>query len=137
MEMNIRALKTRYPFIETGIIGQSVLGKNLYYIKLGNGEKKVQYNASHHALEWITSVLMMKFIEDFSRAYAENSKFLGYDINDIWKNSSIYIVPMVNPDGVNLVLNGLSPDNPYYYQLLQYLDYYFYRLVLYMWHFLG
>lgn len=119
MEMNIRALKTRYPFIETGIIGQSVLGKNIYYIKLGNGEKKVQYNASHHSLEWITSVLMMKFIEDFSKAYADNSKFLGYDIANIWKDASIYIVPMVNPDGVNLVLNGLSPDNPYYYQLLQ------------------
>ena len=118
MEMNIRVLKTRYPFIETGIIGQSVLGKNLYYIKLGTGPNEVHYNASHHSLEWITSVLLMKFVEDFSHAYANNSTFLGYNVSDIWKNSSIYIVPMVNPDGVNLVLNGLDPSNPYYNQLL-------------------
>lgn len=119
MEMNIRALKTRYPFIETGIIGQSVLGKNLYYIKLGNGPTKVHYNASHHSLEWITSVLLMKFIEDFSHSYANKATFLGYDISDIWEKSSIYIVPMVNPDGVNLVLNGLNPSNPYYSELIK------------------
>lgn len=119
MEMNIRALKTRYPFIETGIIGQSVLGKNLYYIRLGTGPNEVHYNATHHSLEWITSVLLMKFTEDFSRAYANKANFLGYDVSDIWKKSSIYIVPMVNPDGVNLVLNGLSPNNPYYSELLR------------------
>ena len=75
MEMNIRALKTRYPFLETGIIGQSVLGKNLYYIRLGKGPTEVHYNASHHSLEWITSVVMMKFIEDFSRAYSNKANF--------------------------------------------------------------
>ncbi|MBP5427219.1 MAG: peptidoglycan-binding protein [Clostridiales bacterium] len=119
MEMNIRSLKTRYPFIETGIIGQSVLGKNLYYIKLGKGKTEVSYNASHHGLEWITSLLTMKFIEDFSRAYATQSNLFGYDIKEIWENYSIYIVPMVNPDGVNLVLNGLDTNNPYYDKLLQ------------------
>lgn len=119
LEMNIRALKTRYPFIETGIIGQSVLGKNLYYIKLGVGKTEVSYNASHHGLEWITSVLTMKFVEDFAHAYATRSTLLGYDVADMWEKYSIYVVPMVNPDGVNLVLNGLNTNNPYYNKLLE------------------
>ena len=42
-----------------------------------------------------------------------------FDVVDIWEKSSIYIVPMVNPDGVNLVLNGLSPSNPYYSDLIK------------------
>ena len=122
MERNIKGLKTRYPFIETGIAGKSVLGKNLYYIRLGNGPTEVFYNGAHHSLEWITSPLLMKFIENFSRGYSSNSRIRGYNIRDIWNRSSIFIMPMVNPDGVDLVLSGLKRDNPYYDSLLAWND---------------
>jgi len=122
MERNIKGLKARYPFIETGIAGKSVLGKNLYYIRLGNGPTEVFYNGAHHSLEWITSPLLMKFIENFSRGYSSNSRIRGYNIRDIWNRSSIFIMPMVNPDGVDLVLSGLKRDNPYYDSLLAWND---------------
>lgn len=119
MERDIYGLKARYPFIETGVAGKSVLGKNLYYIKLGNGPNQVFYNGAHHGLEWITSVLLMKFVENFSRAYVDRVLLAGHDVKNIWNQSTIYIIPMVNPDGVNLVLDGLSRDNPYYSQLIE------------------
>ncbi len=122
MERDIKGLKARYPFIETGNAGRSVLGRNLYYIRLGNGPAEVFYNGAHHALEWITALLLMKFIENFSRAYSENSPIRGYNTRDIWRRSSIYIIPMVNPDGVDLVLSGLRRDNPYYNRLLSWND---------------
>lgn len=119
MENDIQGLKARYPFIEIGTAGKSVLGKNLHYIKLGNGPNEVFYNGSHHSLEWITSVLLMKFVENFSKAYAEGSNLSGYNVREIWKKSTIYILPMVNPDGVNLVLDGLQKDNPFYTSLIR------------------
>lgn len=119
MESDIKALKARYPFIQVGIAGKSVLGKNLYYIRLGSGPNEVFYNGAHHALEWITTPLLMKFIEDFSKAYSEGSEIKGYNIRDIWNRSSIYIMPMVNPDGVDLVINGLQRNNPYYNDLIK------------------
>lgn len=122
MRRDIQGLKARYPFIEVGSAGTSVLGRNLYYIKLGNGPNQVFYNGAHHALEWITTPLLMKFIENFSRAYANNTLIRGYNIRDIWNRSSIYIIPMVNPDGVDLVINGLERNNPFYNQLLQWND---------------
>ncbi|WP_094550773.1 M14 family metallopeptidase [Petroclostridium xylanilyticum] len=118
MERDIRGIKARYPFIEVGIAGQSVLGRNLYYIKLGDGPNQVFYNAAHHALEWITSVVLMKFVEDFASAYAEGRSIRGYNVRDIGKQSTIYIMPMVNPDGISLVLDGLQADNPYYEELI-------------------
>lgn len=119
MEKDIMGLKVRYPFIEVGVAGKSVLGKNLYYIKLGRGTNQVFYNGAHHALEWITSPLLMKFIENFSKAYADGTTIKGYNVRDIWNRSSIYIIPMVNPDGVDLVIDGLKRNNPYYSQLIQ------------------
>ncbi len=119
MERNIYGLKARYPFLEIGTIGKSILGKNLYYLRLGNGTREVSYNGAHHSLEWITTPLLMKFTENFLKAYSRGNLMRGYNVRDIWNKSSIYIVPMVNPDGVDLVLEGLDRSNPYYNNLLQ------------------
>jgi len=118
MERDVQGLKSRYPFIDVGIAGKSVLGKNLYTLKLGNGPVEVFYNSAHHSLEWITSPLVMKFTENFAKAYAEGRPISGYDPRDIWMKNTIYIMPMVNPDGVDLVLQGLHRDNPFYDELI-------------------
>lgn len=112
----IWGLKARYPFIEVGVAGNSVMGKNLYYIRLGTGPNRVFYNASHHANEWITTPLLMKFAENFAKAYSAGGRIRGYNIADIWRRSSIYIVPMVNPDGVDLVNYWPNYTNPAYMQ---------------------
>ncbi|KGG80234.1 M14 family metallopeptidase [Caloranaerobacter azorensis] len=116
---DIKGLLARYPFLQSGSIGRSVLGRKLYYLKLGRGSNEVFYNAAHHSLEWITSPLLMKFIENFCKAYSENKYIKGYSIRKIFEKSSIYIVPMVNPDGIDLVLNGLDNNNPYYDDLIK------------------
>lgn len=103
MERQIRGLKARYPFLQVGSIGNSVMGKNLFSIRIGTGPNEVSYNASHHANEWITTMLLMKFIENFSKAYSVGGSIRGYSTTEIWNRSSIYLIPMVNPDGVNLV----------------------------------
>ncbi|MGI6120216.1 MAG: M14 family metallopeptidase [Desulfosporosinus sp.] len=118
MARDILGLKNRYPFIEVEIAGKSVLGKNLYTLKLGNGPVEVFYNGAHHALEWITALLLLKFTENFAKAYAKGRQIRGYDLKEIWRQNTIYILPMVNPDGVDLVLQGLQRDNPFYEQLI-------------------
>ena len=119
MRRDLEGLKARYPFIEVASAGKSELGKELYYVKLGNGPNKVFYNGSHHGIEWITTVLLMKFIENFAKAYAVGQNLERYNIRDIWSKSTIYVMPMVNPDGVDLVVNGLDRSNPYYNDLIR------------------
>jgi g-D-glutamyl-meso-diaminopimelate peptidase len=119
LQRDVQGLAARYPFIETGTIGSSVLGKNLYYIRLGIGARTVLYNAAHHALEWITSPVLMKFAEEYAKACTLRQRLGGYSPCDLWDDVSIYIVPMVNPDGVDLVIDGLQPGNPYAQQLIR------------------
>ena len=114
LRLNISSLKTVYPFLQSGVIASSVLGTSIPYIKLGNGTNDVFYSAAIHANEWITSPLLMKFIEDFCLAYVNNSTIYGYSAREIFKYSSIYIVPMCNPDGVDLVTGELKKDSPAY-----------------------
>lgn len=108
LEKDIRNLKLIYPFLEVGEIGKSVLNKSLPYIKIGNGNKKVFYSAAFHANEWITSPVLIKFLEEYAKAFVENKNIFGYNAQALYYTTSLYIVPMVNPDGVDLVTGSIK-----------------------------
>lgn len=104
-----RKLQEKYPdILSTESIGSSVEGKDILLIKLGLGEKKILLCGAHHAREYITSSYLMKMTEEYARYYTENKKFGNYNVKNLLDNVTLYIVPMVNPDGVNLVNKGLS-----------------------------
>ena len=110
----IDGLKARYPFIETGSAGVSVLGNNLYYIVIGNGTTEVFANASHHANEWITTPILLKYAEDYLNSVVNGENIEGADIRTLFETKKFYIMPLVNPDGVDLVTGALNAENPSY-----------------------
>ena len=111
---NVESLKTIYPFLEIGTIGRTVIGNEIPFLKFGNGSKKIFYNASIHANEWITTPLLMKFLEILCKAYVNNVTIFGYEPANLFNDVSLYIVPMVNIDGVDLVTGNLSTTSNFY-----------------------
>ena len=109
----VRGLAARYPFIGTGEIGRSVMGRPLWRMNLGSGENRVLYNASHHANEWICTPLLLKFVEELSIAFAAGGRIFSVSAAELMDYASIYLIPAVNPDGIDLVTGELQSGEYY------------------------
>lgn len=110
----IAYLKQKYPFVEVGSLGMSVLRKDIPYLKIGTGNNQVFYSAAIHANEWITAMVLMEFVSKMLSAYVNNQRIYGINAREILRRSSIYIAPMINPDGVDLVNGVYSPESRVY-----------------------
>jgi len=88
LERTIKGKNYKY-----SIIGKSVTGRNIYCVRGGNiGNKKVLLVGALHAREYITADLIMRIFERQNRCVCAN----------------FFVVPMLNPDGVNLCKYGIN-----------------------------
>ncbi len=107
---DIQKLQEVYPFIKIDTIGKTLLEKPIQKIRLGKGTKKVQFNASFHANEWITSSILMALLNHFLLSLTNVKPIRGLESMPLYKSVDLSIVPMVNPDGVDLVINGPTAE---------------------------
>ncbi|MCG7405987.1 M14 family metallopeptidase [Paenibacillus sp. ACRRX] len=114
---DIQRLLQRYPFIASEQIGTSVMGKPIFALGIGTGPFRVQANGAVHANEWITSALLMQFVEDYAMHYERCALWQGWDPHGAYNRTALWVVPMVNPDGVELVQEGVTYQHPYGTQL--------------------
>lgn len=118
LKNQLNNLIKKYNFLKLFSIGKSVLNNEIFCIKFGIGKKQVMYSAGIHANEFIASSILLKFIEDLSIAYITNSKIYDFSICELYNDSSIYIIPMINPDGINLVNNFYDSNSDIYKRCL-------------------
>ncbi len=105
-------LKTEYDFITVSSIGKSLVGRELPLVSIGKGYKKVLYVGSHHGMEWITSLLLLKYIEEYCSAIKRGGRLFGIDCEGLFEMRTVNIVPMLNPDGIELHTSGGDAQNP-------------------------
>lgn len=103
----VQGLTARYPFLTQRTLVKTRFGRPVTLLRLGSGQRSVLYNASHHANEWITTPVLLKFIEDYAAAVAAGETIFGQDAAALFRRTQLYCVPMVNPDGVDLVTGAI------------------------------
>lgn len=109
----VEGLAARYPFLNIQNAGNSVMGRWIPVIRIGTGEKQVFYSASFHANESITTPVLLKYAEEYAGAYASGRELGGVSASKLYEENELWLMPLVNPDGVDLV-NGLITEGSYY-----------------------
>ena len=110
----IEDLKKAYPFLRGEDLTLTAFGQPVQTLVIGTGPRKVLYTAAHHANEWITTPVLLKFVEDFARAIRDGLSIAGADARELAGQVTVYTVPMVNPDGVGLVTGQFLPGSTEY-----------------------
>ena len=60
----ILALAETYPFLHSEVLTTTAYGRPVRTLVMGTGNRHVLYSAAHHANEWITTPVLLKFAED-------------------------------------------------------------------------
>ena len=72
------------------------------------------FTAAHHANEWITALVLLKYAEDLAEAIQKEGILFGQRAKELAEAVTIHLVPMVNPDGVDLVVGAIDAGNIQY-----------------------
>ena len=110
----ILKLTQTYPFCRSEELTTTAFGRPVRTLVLGTGPRKVIYSAAHHANEWITTLVLLKFAEELAEAMESGSTVFGTDALALAEKVTIYMVPMVDPDGVDLVTGAIEPGTIQY-----------------------
>ncbi|MYL57448.1 LysM peptidoglycan-binding domain-containing protein [Virgibacillus halodenitrificans] len=119
MVADLNELSNIYPFVKKQSIGNSVMGKELIELQIGNGTKQVHLNGAFHANEWITVPVLMRFINEYVLSLITHEPIRGMFTLPLYMETNLSIVPMVNPDGVNLVLQGATTAGEFKEEVLE------------------
>lgn len=113
-EEAMEELTRTFQGVEKETLTRTAFGRKVSALKLGRGKRKLLCTAAHHANEWITAPVLLKFAEELARAAEEGGDIRGVPAETILETARIHLVPMVDPDGVDLVTGAIEPDSEEY-----------------------
>ena len=113
-DLMIQEIVRTYPFCRTELLATTAFFRPIRVLIIGSGPQKVLYTAAHHANEWITALVLLKFGEELAAAIEANGDIFGKNARELSEKTTLYLVPMVDPDGVDLVTGAIPSGSPQY-----------------------
>lgn len=94
----------KYPFARVGSIGYSICSRQIYSFSVGNCDERVLLAGAFHGMEWITTMILLRFAHRLSESVRDHTLLAGEDVTALLSNRGVCIIPCVNPDGVAIQL---------------------------------
>lgn len=99
-------LQQEYRMLKVFPIGQSVLGREIPALCLGHPGGAALFVGATHGLEWLTTMVLLRFCEKLLYAWRGGGCLSDIDVGRILPSRSLVVVPCLNPDGVEIALGG-------------------------------
>lgn len=108
---DIKLIAKQYPdAVTVSSAGKSTLGQDLTLVKLGHGNKKALITGGIHSREHLTVTFTMLCLEEYAAAYcSKTGAYGGYNMKQLLDSYTLYIVPLMNPDGMDVVTKFTNP----------------------------
>lgn len=102
----INEIMRNYDFFDYGFLSESTCGRKINYIQIGDKENMILLSAGFHGMEWLTTLLLLKFTDEIGKCVKTGQTIAGINVCEFLQNKGIMIVPCVNPDGTEISING-------------------------------
>ena len=110
MECDILELTRKYPDYMSSIpIGITYDARQVWEVVIGNPKAPhaIYIQAAIHGREWMNTWMLMKQIEEIMKNW-NTSVAEGVKLGNVFEQCAVYILPMVNPDGVTISEVGIE-----------------------------
>ncbi|MDF2567004.1 MAG: peptidase carboxypeptidase [Oscillospiraceae bacterium] len=109
----IANIKVRCPDLKIFCTGKSVLKRKIPALGIGNLKNATLFVGTFYAQEWLTSLLILRFLEDLCCHYQSDTTFMGINIRKSLLQRGLICVPVVNPDGLEILMGGTHTAGRY------------------------
>lgn len=113
-EQYLKQMRRIAPFAYIKTLTRTAGGRPVIAVQLGCGNTKVMLTGTHHANESITGTLLWELLLRYCRAICADGSFGQKSARALYRNSMLYCVPLVNPDGADLVAGEIPEASPAY-----------------------
>lgn len=114
----MRELGELPPSFSIEALAHSILGRAIPVVEIGHGKEAVLYVGAHHGSESITAALLVDFLAELARLSGKGRTVGGIGVDYLLSHRKFFVVPMLNPDGVEYAVHGLDAQNPLYARVL-------------------
>lgn len=110
MKTDLKNLKEKYnDYFTYKVAGKTYDGRNIYIVCIGNknADKKILVQSTIHGREYMNSAICMAQLEYYLNNW--NSMYDDiYTYGDLFNKTCVYMMPMLNPDGVCISQFGVN-----------------------------
>ena len=110
----LQQIAEKYPFTRLEKVGTTDFQRPIWMLTIGTGKRHVLFTAAYHANEWITALVLLKYAEELSDAVGREGILFGQRAKEMADAVTIHLIPLVNPDGVDLVTGAIPQESPQY-----------------------
>jgi g-D-glutamyl-meso-diaminopimelate peptidase len=106
---DLETLEERYPeLIRCWEAGTSAEGRRIPGFDLGRGDRKIVLISTMHASEHIATNMLMYLVDQYCQGYVRDGSYGGQSYRELLDGVTFRVIPMANPDGVELAQGGLA-----------------------------
>lgn len=102
LQEHIEKIKESFDFVSITSIGKGWCKRSIYSLSIGEGETSVLFLSDFSDTAGITSEILLTFFERLCIAYKNDLKISAVKIRSILREQKIVIVPITNPDGLEI-----------------------------------
>ena len=101
------ALCGRYTALNRVVLGHSLLRREMAALVLGeDAAVRVLMTAAFHGQEWITTLCALRLWEEMASHLRAHLPLCGVSLHRALRGRQLWLVPLVNPDGVEIARYG-------------------------------